>query len=79
VPRNIADGDYVSNLALILPISGAVTESGLVIVLHKALSNGGWRLATKDGEGGVIECTFEGFFPKASPSTMPFSVYRAVA
>ena len=77
VPRSPVAGDHISNLAMVVPISGSAIDAGMVIVLRSALSNGGWKLATKDSETGVLQVTFEGYFKGATPTLMPYSVYRS--
>jgi hypothetical protein len=78
-PRQYIAADYLSNIALIVPYTGVTTATrNWVVVLHKAVSDGSWKLSTRDNEDGLVEFTFEGFFPKASPTHMPFDIWHPI-
>ena len=75
-PRDYVAGDYINNLALVVPYTGVALPHAWVVVIHKALADGSWTLATRDNEDGLIEIVFDGFFPKATPSHMPFDIWH---
>ena len=78
-PRQYIAADYLDNLALVVPYTGdADPTHAWVVVLHKAISDGSWKLSTRDNDDGLIEVTFEGFFPKAAPTTMPFDIWHPI-
>ena len=78
-PRDYIAADYLTNIALIVPYTGVVTATrNWVVVLHKAVSDGSWTLSTRDNEDGLVEFTFEGFFPKASPTHPPFDIWHPI-
>ena len=78
-PRQYIAADYLSNIALIVPYTGVTTATrNWVVVLHRAISDGSWKLSTRDNEDGLVEFTFEGFFPKASPTHMPFDIWHPI-
>ena len=78
-PRQYAAADYLDNIALVVPYTGdADPTHAWVVILHKAVSDGSWKLSTRDNEDGLIEVVFEGFFPKATPTHMPFDIWHPI-
>jgi len=78
-PRQYTAADYLDNLALVVPYTGdAGATHAWVVVIHKAVSDGSWTLSTRDNEDGLIEVTFDGFFPKATPTHMPFDIWHPI-
>jgi len=78
-PRQYAAGDYLTDIALVVPYTGdAGATHAWVVVIHKAISDGSWTLSTRDNEDGLIEFTFDGFFPLADPTHMPFDIWHPI-
>lgn len=70
--RDIIDGDYLTNVAIIGKISGA--DEDFIGIIKEALSDENMELTTADKEEGVIAVTFTGHFSPAKLSEEPWEI-----
>lgn len=70
--RDIADTDYVTNVALIGKVSGA--DEHVICIIDNGLCDGNLELAMKDKDESVIEMTFVGYYDPATPETEPWEI-----
>ena len=70
--RDIIDGDYLTNVAIVGKISGA--DEDFIGIVKEALSDENMELTTADKEEGVIAVTFTGHFDPANLSEEPWEI-----
>lgn len=71
-PRQILDGDYIKNLALVATISGS--NEPVVVILENALSDDEIEMELEHTEEGVPEIAFAAHWDPADMSRTPYSI-----
>ena len=70
--RDIIDGDYLTNVAIVGKVSGA--DEDLICIVKEALSDENMQLAMVDKDEGVIAVTFTGHFNPADLTEEPWEI-----
>lgn len=70
--RDIIDGDYLTNVAIVGKVSGA--DEDLICIIKEALSDENMQLSMVDKDEGVIAVTFTGHFTTADLATEPWEI-----
>jgi len=70
--RDIIDGDYLTNVAIVGNVSGA--DEDLICIIKEALSDENMSLGTGDKDEGVIAVTFTGHFDPDDLPTEPWEI-----
>lgn len=70
--RNIADLDYIKNIAIVGRVTG--TNENIICMLYNALADEGLELAFEDKEEGVLELNFTAHFDPSDLDTEPWAI-----
>jgi len=68
----IADGDYLTNVAIIGDISGS--DDGIICIVKNALVDGGLSLSLVDRDDTIQEMTFSGHFACDAIDEIPYEI-----
>ena len=76
VGKEIADGDYITNVALATTLKGQVQP--FILVVHNALVLEAPEFSFADEDEMVLSVTFVGHVTAAAPNTEAFTIYHPV-